>query len=78
MKSKGVVWFRKDLRLTDNPAWSQATMDHDEVTALFVVDPALWDLAGDNRRNQLAAHLRHSTATSLPAAAGCVSFEETQ
>jgi deoxyribodipyrimidine photo-lyase len=57
VKNKGVVWFRRDLRLTDNPAWSQATRDHDEVTALFVVDPAFWDLAGENRRNQLAAHL---------------------
>ena len=23
--STGLVWFRKDLRLTDNPAWAAAT-----------------------------------------------------
>jgi deoxyribodipyrimidine photo-lyase len=55
--SRGLVWFRSDLRLGDNPAWAAATSDHDEVTALFVVDPALWDRAGEYRRNQLAAHL---------------------
>ncbi|HSG78679.1 MAG TPA: deoxyribodipyrimidine photo-lyase [Acidimicrobiia bacterium] len=55
--SRGVVWFRSDLRLADNPAWARATADHDDVTALFVVDPALWNRAGEHRRNQLAAHL---------------------
>lgn len=53
----GLVWFRKDLRLTDNPAWAAATREHDEVTALFVVDPALWDQVTDRRRTCLTAHL---------------------
>ena len=52
-----VVWFRRDLRLDDNPAWAAATLDHDRVIALFVVDPALWDRSGNHRRIQLAAHL---------------------
>ncbi len=52
-----VVWFRRDLRLADNPAWAAATADHDEVTALFVVDPRLWDSAGPHRGPQLHAHL---------------------
>ncbi|MDX1689418.1 MAG: deoxyribodipyrimidine photo-lyase [Acidimicrobiia bacterium] len=55
--SHGIVWFRADLRLDDNPAWAAATSAHDEVTALFVVDPPLWDGAGEHRRDQLAAHL---------------------
>ena len=38
----GLVWFRRDLRLTDNPAWADATALHDEVAALFVLDPALF------------------------------------
>jgi deoxyribodipyrimidine photo-lyase len=56
--STGLVWFRADLRLEDNPAWAAATAAHEAVVALFVVDPVLWDGAGEHRRNQLAAHLR--------------------
>jgi deoxyribodipyrimidine photo-lyase len=55
--STGLVWFRSDLRLADNPAWDAATSDHLEVAALFVVDPRLWATAGEHRRSQLAAHL---------------------
>ncbi len=53
----GLVWFRRDLRLDDNPAWASATATHDRVTALFVVDPHLWEPAGRHRLNQLVAHL---------------------
>lgn len=55
--SSGLVWFRKDLRLTDNPAWAAATSDHDTVVALFVIDPRLWDEAMPHRRAQLVANL---------------------
>ena len=54
----GVVWFRRDLRHSDNPAWSAATRNHDQVRALFVLDPRLWRTAGSHRGPQLAAHLR--------------------
>jgi deoxyribodipyrimidine photo-lyase len=52
-----LVWFRRDLRLEDNPAWAAASRDHDRVVALFVVDPRLWEGAGPHRRDQMAAHL---------------------
>jgi deoxyribodipyrimidine photo-lyase len=55
--STGLVWFRKDLRLTDNPAWAAATAAHEEVTGLFVIDPNLWDRVALRRRTQLSAHL---------------------
>jgi deoxyribodipyrimidine photo-lyase len=55
--STGLVWFRADLRLGDNPAWNAAASAHERVVALFVVDPMLWDGSGPHRRNQLAAHL---------------------
>jgi len=55
--SVGLVWFRSDLRLGDNPAWAAATSSHERVVALFVLDPILWEGAGPHRRNQLAAHL---------------------
>ena len=29
--STAIVWFRRDLRLEDNPAWAAATEAHDEV-----------------------------------------------
>jgi deoxyribodipyrimidine photo-lyase len=54
----GIVWFRRDLRLSDNPAWAAATREHHEVRALFVLDPHLWETAGPHRGPQLAAHLR--------------------
>lgn len=52
-----LVWFRRDLRLTDNPAWAAATRDHDLAQALFVVEPRLWNAAGPHRRDHLAGHL---------------------
>ncbi|MCJ7780701.1 MAG: deoxyribodipyrimidine photo-lyase, partial [Acidimicrobiia bacterium] len=52
-----LVWFRRDLRLADNPAWAAATSDHDAVEALFVLDRSLLATAGSLRRNLLFAHL---------------------
>ena len=54
----GLVWFRRDLRLDDNPAWATATVRHDIVTALYVLDDKLFDTAGPFRRAQLVADLR--------------------
>lgn len=56
--STGIVWFRKDLRLRDNPAWTDATNRHGEVVALFVIEPALWDKVSGRRAALLAGHLR--------------------
>ncbi len=51
------MWFRRDLRLHENPAWAAATGARPTVTALYVVDDRLWSSAGPYRRNQLAADL---------------------
>ena len=56
-RKRGLVWFRRDLRLDDNPAWAAATAAHDEVIALFVIEPALMNTSGSIRRDQLLAHL---------------------
>jgi len=53
----GIVWFRRDLRLDANPAWAAATADHEQVIALFVLEPRLLAAAGQHRRDQLLAHL---------------------
>jgi deoxyribodipyrimidine photo-lyase len=52
-----VMWFRRDLRLGDNPALLEAVADGPALP-LFVLDPALWDPAGPSRRAYLAASLR--------------------
>ncbi len=50
------MWFRRDLRVRDNPALLAALADG-SVTALFVVDPAVWSGAGPARRAWLAANV---------------------
>lgn len=57
MSSTGLVWFRRDLRLTDNPAWNAATSRHERVVALFVLDPRLYHEATP-RSNHLLHELR--------------------
>ena len=52
-----IMWFRRDLRLADNPALAAAVESADSVLPLFVVDPALWSPAGAPRRSYLAASL---------------------
>ncbi len=53
-----LVWFRRDLRLTDNPAWANATIDHDAVEGVFVLDDRLIGAAGELRRNLLFDNVR--------------------
>ncbi|MDH3682571.1 MAG: deoxyribodipyrimidine photo-lyase, partial [Acidimicrobiia bacterium] len=45
------MWFRRDLRLDDNPAWAAATAAHDQVVALFVLEPRLLNASGQMRRD---------------------------
>jgi deoxyribodipyrimidine photo-lyase len=52
-----VMWFRRDLRLADNPALLDAAAVGD-VLGVFVLDPLLWKRSGDRRRAHLAASLR--------------------
>ena len=58
------MWFRRDLRLADNPALLSAVADaaadpaaDQQVVPLFVLDPALWGPAGPPRRAYLVASL---------------------
>ena len=54
----GLVWFRRDLRLRDNPAWAAATSQHRFVVPLFVLDPRVLARVGPFRRRQLLATLQ--------------------
>ncbi len=56
-RGPGIVWFRRDLRLRDNPAWAQATTNHDEIVALFVLEADLLSGIGPQRQGQLIAGL---------------------
>ncbi len=54
-----VFWFRRDLRVRDNPALLESLADPgDGVVPVFVVDPHLWRRSGAARRAYLAASLR--------------------
>lgn len=48
------MWFRRDLRVRDNPALLAAGS---EVLPVFVFDPVLWDASSDTRRAYLLASL---------------------
>jgi len=57
-----VLWFRRDLRLLDNPALLAAVAEAREsgdgrVVPLFVIDPKLWDPAGPVRQGYLVESL---------------------
>jgi len=39
MTDTAIVWFRRDLRLADNPALDDARAHHDRLVPLFVFDP---------------------------------------
>ncbi|HLI53285.1 MAG TPA: deoxyribodipyrimidine photo-lyase [Acidimicrobiales bacterium] len=54
MPSTAVVWFRRDLRLGDNPALCEAVRAHDRVVPLFVWDDRLLRPAGAARTGFLA------------------------
>ena len=56
MTRTSVMWFRRDLRLSDNPALL-AACEAEEVVPLFVVDPILWSRAGQVRRAYLSRSL---------------------
>jgi deoxyribodipyrimidine photo-lyase len=53
-----IFWFRRDLRLSDNPALIEAVTKGDgDVVALFIVDPALLASVGPARSAYLQATL---------------------
>ncbi|MDP2013925.1 MAG: deoxyribodipyrimidine photo-lyase [Actinomycetota bacterium] len=60
-----IMWFRRDLRLRDNPALNAALDASSEgVIPLFVLDPKLWEASGTARQAYLLASLE-SLNTSL-------------
>ena len=53
-----LLWFRRDLRLSDHPALAAAADDGGEVLACFVLDPRLEKSSGQRRLQFLGDSLR--------------------
>ncbi|MEL6983935.1 MAG: deoxyribodipyrimidine photo-lyase, partial [Actinomycetota bacterium] len=49
MSTPTLFWFRRDLRLADNPALAEAAASG-PVVGVFVIDPTLWGPSGSNRQ----------------------------
>ena len=57
MSKRAIFWFRRDLRLADNPALLAAFDEADEVIPLFIMDDEIAKRAGEHRNAYLAASL---------------------
>ncbi|MDQ4040029.1 MAG: DNA photolyase family protein [Actinomycetota bacterium] len=64
MPAASIMWFRRDLRLADNPALVAAldAAGGGQVVPVFVLDPALWKPAGGPRRTFLIGCLEKLNA----------------
>ena len=56
----GLIWFRRDLRVHDNPALSHACSQHSRVVGLYIVTPGQWDRhdVGSNHRWFVLEHVK--------------------
>lgn len=49
---KAIVWFRKDLRLSDNPALTQAVEENNEIIPIYIYEegiPNAWEIGGASK-----------------------------
>lgn len=74
MTRRSIFWFRRDLRLSDNPALMEAIADCDELIPLFIMDDQIANRAGDFRRSYLAESL-HALDKSLNGSLHVISGE---
>ena len=51
-----MCWFRKDLRLVDNPAWANACYEG-HVIPVFVIEPSIVNVASIRKRELFYSHL---------------------
>ena len=55
---RSIIWFRRDLRITDHPALLEAIASSDEVVPVFILDKNLIGQSGSKRLAYLGASLR--------------------
>ena len=56
--SRSIMWFRRDLRLSDNPALLAAIESGEEIVLVFILDPKLIKITGEKGLAYLAQSLR--------------------
>ena len=56
--TRSIFWFRRDLRLSDNPALLAALSESEEIVPVFVMDQEIAKRAGEYRRAYLSSSLR--------------------
>jgi deoxyribodipyrimidine photo-lyase len=75
VSTRSIFWFRRDLRLADNPALLAALAEADEVIPLFIMDEDVASRAGENRNANLVNSLKsldQSLAGNLHVISGSV------
>jgi len=55
---RSIMWFRRDLRIGDNPALLAAIESSDEIVPVFILDPKLINQSGSKRLAYLGQSLR--------------------
>jgi deoxyribodipyrimidine photo-lyase len=58
VKKRAIMWFRRDLRISDHPALLAAIEASDEIVPLFIMDDKVAKKSGPNRQAYLAKSLR--------------------
>ncbi len=63
MSTRSIVWFRRDLRISDHPALVAALSESDEIVPVFIIDSKLIERTGSNGLAYLAQSLQHLDAS---------------
>jgi len=50
--AKGLIWFRSDLRIDDNPALLEAANSFDELIGLYIFSPKQWNMHHESNVKQ--------------------------
>ena len=58
MSKRSIIWFRRDLRISDHPALLAAISESSEIVPVFVLDPKLIKTLGSKRLAYLGQSLR--------------------
>lgn len=58
MASTSIFWFRRDLRINDNPALLAAIAESDEIIPVFILDPSQLERLGEKGKSYLAQSLQ--------------------
>ena len=58
VKTRAIIWFRRDLRISDHPALLAASEAGEEVVPLFIMDNRIASKSGSYRLAYLAESLK--------------------